>query len=266
MSSELRIYLPGSSASGDARRALKIVQGVIDLLDKLDEQDRADEGKDHIRWGFSELTIGSVGARIAVDEPRRHQELEAAEALFPKLVLGLHSLEERPFIPDGWEDESAKKADTLLKSSKHLSLELQVLGDLATDAYTITSAAQENLKQALSDRMTTIGSLTGTLEMVNFHGDRPVARLWLEAPNRPVTVYFDEKQSQKMKDALRTRVQVSGEIKRDRAYRAESIKLRSLRRMKARSAKELIALAGSIPDFTGGLSTDEYMEELRGAS
>lgn len=265
MSSELKVYLPGAAASGDARRALKVMTGILDVLDQLDAPERPEQaGK--IQWKFTELGVSSVKACTAVERPRRNQTIEEADSLLPRFVEGMRSAEEHAAVPPGWDFEVARKARSMLKSLGDLRIEVQVIGDLATEPYVITKQAWKNLDEALQTKQETIGSLTGRIEAVNFHEGKNEAKLWLEAPRRSVSVSFDEEQAEKVTAALRKRVQVSGLIQRDRTRQAQSIKLRSLRVLTAVSASELIELAGAFPDFTGNMTVDEYLEELRGAS
>ncbi|MCH7231607.1 hypothetical protein L0U85_12205 [Glycomyces sp. L485] len=265
MASELKIYLPGAQASGDARRALKIMDGIFDVLDKLDASELRDQSE-HVQWRFTQLGVGSVNACTAIEEPRPNQSLEEAESLLPLFVLGLKFAQENASIPKGWDYDAAKKARTVFKALGELRVELQVIGDDATEPCIITREAGLNLDKALQAKMETIGSLTGRLESVNFHDGKREARLWLEAPKRAVTVQFEDEQADQVTAALRKRVQVSGVIQRDRTRQAQSIKLRSLRVMKGPERSTLTALDGAFPDLTGGQTVDEYLEELRGTS
>lgn len=263
MSSELRIYLPSPEAPADARRALKILEGIFDVLDKLDSHNR-ETGQ--IQWRFTSLEIGSVGACTKVEKPRPDQRWSDAEALLPLFVKGLATAEEHAVIPRGWNFEAARKARTLTKSLGDEKVRLQVIGDLKTSEYTITKRASSNLDVALKSSLETSGSLTGRIESVNFHDGKFQAKLWLDAPRRSITVHFTEKDAEEVRKALRKRVQVSGLISRDRTRRAESIKLRGIRTLREANTSALVSLAGAFPDITGGLEIEEYLEELRGTS
>jgi hypothetical protein len=109
-----------------------------------------------------------------------------------------------------------------------------------------------------------VGSVTGTLGSITVKG-RNVAGLWPDRGGPRVHLWFTDEQMPELRDALASRVQVSGLIRRDGTGRAVGVSVRRVERLPARGAgRPLTGLVGLVPSLTGDLSTLDFLDEIRG--
>lgn len=107
-----------------------------------------------------------------------------------------------------------------------------------------------------------LGSLEGKLEAVNLHGKTPTTTIWERMSGRPVRVHLSQELKSKAKDLLEHRVLVSGRIKYFANGASRSIvDLKDIRDLDR--PYRLRAEFGSIPDITGDLTTEEFLEAMR---
>lgn len=101
-----------------------------------------------------------------------------------------------------------------------------------------------------------IGSAIGRLESVS--------TLRAERTGELVEVVADAGQFARLVAALGRRVEIAGRLTRDADGRAIAVAMRDLEVLPA--GRPLTDLIGLDPDFTGGLTPEEYLEEIRGES
>ncbi len=120
-----------------------------------------------------------------------------------------------------------------------------------------TLVAQRPMRQQV------IGSVTGRLESLNVHARRE-ASLWNELDQRRVVVSFPEEDYQRVHAALRRRVEVFGILQEDADGRPLRVRLQDLEVLvDDDELPTLSSLVGSMPNLTGGLTPEEYLEHNR---
>lgn len=266
---ELQVTLPGDEGSGDARRAVAILDRVFGLLDELDRaHPKRGEGK--TTWTFTKLAIGSVGATIAVASPRQDVTVEEAESDLRLLVDGLAAAEVQEGIPAGWTPAAARagiELTKLLGVTPSLAVVLGLVEDgQPAREVSITRRAGDHLSVPFNRRQVAIGSLTGELDGVTSHGARHEARLWLEHPKTMVRVYFREDLFEsEIRPKLKKRVMVVGRIERDGADIPISIRMRPPIEVlpSLQDAPPLATFAGAAPDLTAGVDAADYVRRIR---
>lgn len=126
---------------------------------------------------------------------------------------------------------------------------------------TLTATAEKNLDILLRPTRRYFGSVVGSLDILSVHtepyvtiyGDLgDVARCYISA------AHVDE-----AKDILGRRVIVSGLIRTNRLGNVVSIQAEELFEAPRRNNASPSKSAGAIPDFTGGLSTADYLTSIR---
>jgi hypothetical protein len=114
-----------------------------------------------------------------------------------------------------------------------------------------------------AQRQQVIGSITGRLDSINVHG-RHQASLWDELDQRRVTVTFAEADYEAVKAALRQRVELFGVIQEDADGRAVRLRMQTLEIQPSDDQLPTLgSLIGSMPDLTGGMTPEEYLERSR---
>lgn len=113
------------------------------------------------------------------------------------------------------------------------------------------------------ERHQVIGSVVGMLEGLNMHGRRE-AGLYEEIDNRRVVVTFPETLYERVRAALRTRVEALGVLTEDTDGRPLRVRLHSLEAMPSDDElPTLSSLVGAVPSLTDGLSAAQYLERSR---
>lgn len=116
-----------------------------------------------------------------------------------------------------------------------------------------------------SDRtqFTVIGSVVGTLESITVHAKKE-ASLYNDFDKRRVVVSFAEADYPRVHAALRKRVEVYGILHEDNAGRPVRIRLQDLEVLpQDEDLPTLRSLVGSMPDLTGDLTPEQYLDRNR---
>ena len=158
-----------------------------------------------------------------------------------------------------------------LKAAKYL---VYIIGRDGAEGISVSTATAETVdltaKAAVNARgLTTVvdraaGSVEGRLEAISIHR-RPKFTVYRSLNNRAVTCLFGrDKDLDDVISLLGKRVNVSGTVSYNRLGDPFRVEVESIRRLRDRSELPSITeMTGSDPDFTGGMSTEEYIERLR---
>lgn len=125
----------------------------------------------------------------------------------------------------------------------------------------ITETTLKNIQEFTSPKYSSFGSITGDLESITVHNASEF-RVWDELTGKPVRCKFEVEQDQMVKDLLRKRVTVSGEILSNSAGMPISLKLMTLAPAADHALPTIEEMRGLIKDFTEGRPLKEYMEEI----
>ena len=133
----------------------------------------------------------------------------------------------------------------------------------------VTELTDAHIKSALATPYQSVGSVTGTIEMISVHG-APRMNVYDSLNNRAVrcNIPLDQKDEllAQVTALLGRRVIAAGRVSRNLAGDAVKVQLRSLTPLPDDDELPTVAeVAGSEPDFTGDLSTQEYLDRLRNA-
>jgi hypothetical protein len=164
-------------------------------------------------------------------------------------------------------------SDAALTQLQYLSGQLQRNGAeaLSTTYVELRQRARVSAETALNvkrlrvPKSTAIGSIIGLLEVVSVHGP-PKYSVYDAVTKRPVRCQFKPGEIDQVKGALGQRVMVAGVIRRNANGQPLSVEQPRLSAMPGSddlpSTDDLVGLD---PEFTGSVSTDEYVRRLRDA-
>ena len=259
---DLRLSVTGALGTMDYLSVLRALQGGYELLQRTGRRvlgDRADD----LHWNLAGLAEGSISTLIRPDP-----------------VPGFLDRELREVI-ETYRDDLAAPAERLPEEDvpvlRELLQELQRTSSGALLAETEEPDGSGDVRSALVDptdvlptlvqqrprRQRVIGSVAGRLESLNVHGRRE-ASLWNELDQRRVVVTFVEDDYQRVHTAVRRRVEVYGLVQEDADGRPLRVRLQDLEVLASdEDLPTLASLAGSMPDLTGGLTPEEYLERQR---
>lgn len=270
MSTELRVTLPGPQGSADARRSLVVLTQFLALLGHLEDSalnQTASKPDDRTTWGITEIEMGSLVTTLAPNRLKRGATTVVLDQVARTVVGGFAEAEVHEGLPDGWSLKSAGAAAELARQLGLLAADgmlIEILnGGHVLSRVTVTRQSEENLQSALKTRQQSIGSVIGKLDTISVHRGRH-AWLWTERTNDRVEVSFGDDQTDQIRAALGQRVEIVGRLTRNAENRVISVKMRDLEVLPA--GRPITDLIGLDPDFTGDLTTEEYLEEIRGAS
>ncbi len=207
---------------------------------------------------------------LAPNMPKRGATSKTLSSVIANAVEGFAQTEEQEGVPVGWDMRSAQTASELarllgLMTSTGMKVEL-LRDQQPVRTVMVTRRSAENLSATLRARRESIGSVIGTLDTVSLHGKRE-AGLWLERTGRRIMVSFDREQIESVRLALGERVEISGRLTRDMTDRLVSVRMRSLEILPGSAAEApAAALVGLSPDMIGDRTSEEHLEDIRGAS
>lgn len=264
--------MPGPHARMDAAAVLDTLSRLIKTATELEIAEAGGlPNTPRSRWRFTQLGLGSVHATIAPLEIRGPATEEVLDRVALRLVTGFATVEEKGVIPDGWSPDAAKKATAVAKGlrgdlAEGLVLTLTSDGDDVSDIAParVTQRASAHLKDALTVKRESIGSVAGIIGSINVHR-RNVAGLWPERGGARLEVNFDDPDLDRVRDALGHRVLVAGRLKRNGVGQVVRLTMRTLERLPEHGepVQELYRLD---PNLTDDLATIAYLRTIRGAS
>jgi len=249
-------------------RADAFLAATRDFLDILRDVDRVVSGVDKgtLAWNVQTLEIGSLVAGFA---PTRRDEKTAdySRTVTDSAFDGMRLLDSEPRVPENFSTASVGRTSRLARRIGRggvTGMKVVRLDDHRSAPITLVVA--DNAKAALSASSSGIGSVMGRLEMISVHR-RPYFNVYDARTRRAVRCDFDrEKDLEQVKAALGRRVLTAGILQRNRVGQTVRVKLSRLEVIPPEDQLPSVDdIVGMAPDFTGGMSTDEYLEYLRDA-
>ena len=105
------------------------------------------------------------------------------------------------------------------------------------------------------------GTVAGELGSISIRKGNEF-RVWDEDTNKPVRCDFPTRDEAKIKDLLRKRVMVTGTVSSNRYGMPISVNVESVDGANVGDLPTIEEMAGLVPDFTGGLSLQQFFEEM----
>jgi hypothetical protein len=121
--------------------------------------------------------------------------------------------------------------------------------------------------QPIGSPVPAYGSIQGIIYSLQKEARRPFFRLRELSTEAMVSCFYPTRLYADVVDALKERtgiLHIAGDMMFDRATRAiTELSVERIERARTLSAAEFEEFFGSAPDFTGDLSTDEYIDAIR---
>lgn len=166
-------------------------------------------------------------------------------------------------------ERSKYLSDAALNRVERIAKTAPKIGESAI--YTSTKGAMElstrvtvktlaQVREMTSIKSVSFGTVVGNLDSISVHRGKEF-RVWDENIKRPVRCRFDSRQEAKAKDLLGKRVIVSGMINADRNGQPVSMTIETLDGVSLDSLPTIEEMIGRVPNFTGGLSLREFLED-----
>ena len=242
------------------------------FLQILNELARAvtTKGEGSVTWYVSDLSSnGSLCVELfsKLKPPRqaRHKIRDFAPEIANSFVVGFENIELHGASPPYLSQSGIEKLQSLLG----------LLHDNGAQGFTATAIdsnksirvsekASETLNELLPTKHQELGSVEGRLETLTIHRSKQFI-IYHSITKKGVTCHIDDDDVFAIAQSnLGSRVVVLGNVSFNARTEPVSIKVDGLRILtEDASLPRAVDLTGSDPDFTGDLSTDEYLRNIR---
>lgn len=227
---------------------------LIELLDSVAEKP--------VDWIISDLKMSSAVAQFYSSEEQK----DVAERAFTVITGGLELVGQGK-RPTDWSPETVACAESLVQDLVSDKGEIRAFLTLVQDGEDqLEVALTRELSTALSNwkpiQRLFSGSVRGRLVGMSVaRGNRASLKL---ADGHIAQVRFETKDAENMRAALLHFVELVGILKKDVEDKVFKVNVEEIIVIEDKPRMKWTELFGSMPDFTGDMSTEEYLEVTRG--
>ncbi len=240
----------------------RAVTKILAILKQLDKE--IADGKSNISWGVSSLSMSSP-AKIQITSNGSKEGQDPVE-IVDYAIDGLSRLNKKAARPKYFSDqllELARDFSGILdqKNINQLSL---INGGSSVSLTRQVVAHVDTLIEAKTK--TSMGTIEGKLDLIDVHSGLVVG-IYRFTDNICVRAIFKEEQDMRANvlKLLEKPVIAVGEIKRNKRGKPISISVKELKLLSGEiPLSQIEKLYGADPDFTGGLTVEEFLKRQRG--
>jgi len=238
--------------------AIKNLSGLLSEVERQIEPKQVGS-----RWAVVRLSMSSpVTIQIAPLEPRAR---ETARFAIDRTVAGFRELEKHEVRPQYFTDEALSRARAVMGILDQKSITGVHIRD-GDESVEVSHKLVAHVDVLIERKITECeGAIEGKLEVINVHTGLKVI-VYRHSDNRPITASIIDAggMMESVKDALGKRVYASGTLKRDKYGEIVEIQIGDIKVLPPDSElSPLDSYFGIDPDFTGGLSVDEFLRRVR---
>lgn len=267
----LRIEIAGNPKSIPYRSFLDVGNNSLAILSDLDPR-FSHRSQGNVEWYMNDLSFnGALKIEVysRVRTLKRKQLPDVSPAVADSFVEGFEMLEHQGRSPRYFSmtgmARAAKMTDVLGQSSARAIVAQVVDRETSVE---ITQASVRNLRELLPESYKAIGSVEGTLEAISIHRNTMFV-VYESLFGKAVTCRsVGAEILNKLKESLGKRVRVQGLVSRNARSEPRSVMLYSASDLQVfgddLEILPLQSLGGSDPHFTGSLSTEDFIGEIRG--
>jgi hypothetical protein len=259
----LNVRVEGAPGAIPARAFIEVLRTSLDVLDQLERAENV-AAKPPGGWLISELQNSSAVAVL-----RRPDAPSVQSPL--RLVEGLALLKEQQELPPYFSPDVARDLVRIggqmrLPGVSGVTFGIPAGNEVAARQEQVTEAVLTNARASVEETETTIGSVTGMLDVINLRRGAHIVSLYDEETRRAVRCKFPEALFETVKSALGHRVRALGAVTRNRRGQVLRVDIDRVEAMPdAPGAPSVDELAGIAPWYTGEQSTEDYLRSVRGA-
>lgn len=231
----------------------------------LVEVERNATGRAATTWAIRNLRMGSpasveIGPLTEQKGAQPHQSISLT-------VAGLGLLERKKQRPKHFSEKALKLARELVGVVDSVNID-DITVNNGHKSVVISQKLVENVTPMVAGKsQKSIGSVDGRLDLINVHSGLQVGvfRLIDDKQVRAIIDQDSEAMLTKIKELLGKRVYVTGEVKRNPAGDPVAIVVKDIQPvLDDHELPSLDDVYGLDPDFTGGLSVEEFLRRQRG--
>lgn len=264
--SRLRLHVEGEVGAISLHSFLLILGRSLNMLADLDRSITR-EARGTLDWLVTDLGTNSLDAYVR-SVPRKEAALDEriGRRVSASFVAGIDSLERGEALPPNFSEVGLN----------HLRLLSRSLGANGATAFratfidedqsaSVSTQSSVNVERLLAPQTKAIGSVIGVLDLISLRR-QPRYNVYDRVSRRPVRCAFESEQLEVVKSALGRRVLVSGIVNRN--SRGQPVRIDSPTLTLLPSEDDLPStdeIIGIDPGFTGDVSTEAYVRQLRNA-
>lgn len=262
MPKRLELTIEGERGKISLETFATVIHNSFDILSDLDSA-ISSEPRGTLEWVVSEVSFGSLV--VSIESKSKLPKVDYSSKVVEFFVGGFRHIQKERTTPPYFSDYGLRKAQNLARTLRKDGARAVVIRDVEKeDSATIEPEISIALRQLISVRYQEAGSVEGNLEMISIHGV-PRFTVYHAITRHAVRCKFDPREFiDVVKDALGRRVMVSGIVYFNYKHEAIRVELENLailpREEELPSPSEIRGIA---PDFTGELTTEEYIRSLR---
>lgn len=254
------------SLSGEFIPFETFTSAILDLSEMLYEIDTQISGKETLQWGIRKIKT-TDNTLEAIPRVIRRKAEDHSDVIVPTLLKGLRLIRQKAMRPQYFTDdalESAKELTETVNGYIHkISITGSTNGKLAKPIVLVPRIA-EHVQEVIGPRYTAVGSVEGQLDMISI---RRFAQFGIKhaITGRAIKCRFPKEMLEQVRGALGRRVNASGIVHYNAQGDPVKVEVEWIRLLRGESELPSIEeIGGSDPNFTDGLSTEDYMRSLRG--
>lgn len=258
-SARLRLIINSPEGKIPLSAFSKAISKLQRILQEVDE--RVSKGEGHNVWAISNLSMASP-AEVSIEPLETKERLDAGRSV-GLVIDGLSSLNEAPKRPDGFSDVALKRVREFaaIKDTKTID-DIRLLN--GEQEVSVTAHIIANVDELIGvPTKDTLGSIRGRLDIINVHMGLQVG-IYQELDGKYIKAIIeedDEKILVQVKDLLGRSIVAIGEIKRNKFGVPRQIRVKKIESTPKDTNIE--DSFGIDPDFTDGLSVDEFLKRQR---
>jgi len=233
--------------------SLKNFLGVLRDLDAAISKDM----RGTVTWEVVTLEKKSP-ALIGIAGIPKKAVFDVSEAVEQEFISGVRSLTIGPQRGEHYSDSALTRVGRLAKTSKKVGT-IRVYTDTEKESL-ISESTLSHVQQLIGVKYVIIGSVVGDLDAITVHKANEF-RIWDENTGKPVRCFFSSDQEDMVKDLLRRRVLVRGDLSVNNLGQPISIQVETIDQA-TETLPTISQMSGLISDFTGGKSLAEYMRDI----
>ena len=259
----LRLKIEGRSMQVSMDSFVRVMQQTIRILRELDRA-VSRQNRNTLEWIVSDVGMGSVYWETESRVVKGDEDFAQNIAL--SFIDGVAQITERAAMPPLFSVDSVdgllRIAETLKQSNgQGMTISMPYSGKKAK----LRTDSIESLRALKRVQRTSLGAVEGRLELVSIHHPYRRFNVYHSITNKAVKCSLPEELEHRVIDSLGKRVSVTGTVSYNATGEPLSVEVSKIRVLKERgdlpSIEDVLGLA---PDFTGELSTEEYIRSLRG--
>lgn len=265
----LRFEIKGAPESVSLETYSQATHQVMGILRELDTAiSRRSSGT--LNWYISRLhNNGTLLLEVlSKQRQRKRQMVEATDVsteVASSFVTGLENIENHGSSPPYLTETGMRKVKSMVSLiHKNGAKGFVASAPDAQRSVEVSEKSSKTIDELLPVKTEAVGSVEGRLEAISIHGGKKFV-IYDSITKKAVNCHFDEQRiMDKALQMLGNRIMVSGEVFSNAKGEPVKVAVSDFELVEGTRRLPCVAeLAGSDPDFTGGLTTEEYIRSIR---